>query len=154
MTTQSIGYQAFSTARKPTLADNLSMVPGLQQVIGIGTVLSNSIKLVGDAAQLAFYNYKKDKLAPEAVGIGPRQFNVLIDDVHQHNEGTGGAANIVRSKIELKKMNDKINKVRENIKQHTAYLIIGLVNRFVPVWGSIYSGKVSFYGAPKAPARD
>lgn len=131
-----------------TLATKVCVAPIAQQVVGLGTVLSNSGKLLQDLA-LKTRSFFQTRSLNKQISLNEAYYSKLqkVDNYDLNELDKVGNT--------LDQLQEKKNKLAEtNAREHVKYIGIGLL-RAIPVIGSIYSLYVwSYEFDPKASKAD
>ncbi len=118
---------------KITAADALSIFPFAQQIVGASTVLSNTVKLLIDIADLVTAKFA------EIIGTKAREkrYDALIEngrELKTHYQECKRAG-LLRQQRENEQV---MLGCRRNIEQHVKFIGVGLL-RAVPVAGTVFS---------------
>lgn len=135
-----------------SFADQLSLVPIVQQVIGIFTILTNCAKIIHDLSQCIFLKISllnRDKKITSKISLVTEQhihdfkngkisdsFINWIDQLSQQLKITPEEAK--RHLAERLDIQETLFTYQRNIFQHAKYIGIGGI-RLMPLVGSIYS---------------
>lgn len=120
-----------------SVADKLSVYPGIQQIVGLLTVGSNVGKLGLDLIK-SIYNLSL-RLFVE-IGKQYEHFNNRNNNIVSLDPSDGISTKETRSDFRDKKFNKyyKLHSAETNYSRHFEYLGIG-VQRAIPVWGTYLS---------------